>query len=63
MYKYVCNHEIMKTMCCPAYHQNGVMSTYALSSMMYMMNHTSCTKVRELPKCIVVITRRAHLLS
>ena len=42
---------------------NGVVSTHALRSMMYMMNHTSCVQVHELPKCILVITGRAHCFN
>ena len=53
-------YAIMKTMCYPGYHQNDVVSTHALRNMMYMMNHASCTQVHKLPKCIVVITGRAH---
>ena len=46
-------YAIIKTMCCPGHHQNGVVSTHAFRNMMYMMNHTSCAQVHELTKCIV----------
>ena len=52
-------YAIMKTICSPGYHQNGVVSTHALRNMMYVTNHTSCAQVYELPKCIVVINGRA----
>ena len=55
-------YAIMKTMCSPGFHQNGVVPTPALRNMMYMMNHTSCAQVHELPKCIVAITGREHCI-
>ena len=49
--------------CMQNHENNGVVSTHAFRNMMYMMNHTSSAQVLELPKCILVITGKAHCFN
>ena len=43
-------YAIMKTTGSPGYYQYDFVPTYVLRNMMYMMNHTSCAQVHELPQ-------------
>ena len=67
IYIYIYIYAILKTMCPPGYHHNGLVATRALGHMMYGLRKTyDRTSVHYVPKCmsyhkaIVVTTERTH---
>ena len=60
VYIYIYIYAIMKTMCPPGHHHNGVVATHALGHLMYDSTVHHVLKCMTWRKTIVVITGRAH---